>query len=112
MSFLSNLTLCVVFISKAEQRGRKEKKKVKVPPLSSSVNSSKSVKMENYQDVIDIASDGDEKEPWLTAADNRDSCCKSPTGKPKKLTHDGSAATLIVCPLSVLSNWTVRLDII
>lgn len=44
-------------------------------------------------------------ESWLSTGSG--SICGSGSGSGKPLPDDEHSATLIVCPLSVLSNWTV-----
>lgn len=80
---------------------------------------SKSIKKEKCKDKKDVHSPHtqhtpiaiDEDDvlvgPWLSAGGNK----KDAKVNSRPQSDDDHAATLIVCPLSVLSNWTVSMNL-
>jgi len=57
---------------------------------------------------IDNDDDTDMATPWLSAG--KGSVPANGTNSSKSQSDDAHGATLIVCPLSVLSNWTVSIE--
>ena len=90
--------MMILFVySKAIKKEKfKEEKEVPKPKKSPSPISI------DTDDNVDIAT------PWLSAG--KRSVSANGTNSNKSQSDDEHGATLIVCPLSVLSNWTVSVE--
>lgn len=84
------LSVCSKAIKKEKFKEEKEVPKPKKSPLPISIDT---------DDTIDSAT------PWLSAG--KRSVSANGTNNNKSQSDEEHGATLIVCPLSVLSNWTV-----
>ena len=87
------LFVCSKAIKKEKFKEEKEVPKPKKSPLPISVDT---------DDNVDMVT------PWLSAGKGSTSAIG--TNNNKSQSDDEHGATLIVCPLSVLSNWTVSVE--